>query len=327
MRLAAGYERTLTMALRARFITLMIFFATLALTVFLFIIIPKGFFPVQDTGIIFGVTDAPQDIAFPEMCRQQEALADIVAQDPDVQTVGSFMGSQPGYTLNTGRLAITMKPRGERSTDAMGVINRLRPKLAEVRGAAAYLSPAQDITVGARLSRALYQYTLQDASLEELNEWVPKALAKLKTLPILADVSTDLLVNGPQLTVNIDRDRASSFGITPQLIDDTLNDALGQRQVVQYYTQLSTYNVVLEILPELQGLSDVLSKIYMKSPRDGADGPAVDAGELNTNKTGFLSINHQGQFPAATIYLQSAARHSLGEAVSRSRRRWPTSGV
>ena len=313
--LAAGYERTLSIALRARFITLMSFFATLALTIFLFIYIPKGFFPVQDTGILFAVTDAPQDIAYPEMYKQQQALAEIIAKDPDVEAVGSFMGSQPGYTLNSGRLFVTMKPRGERSTDAMGVINRLRPKLAEVRGAAAYLSPAQDITVGARLSRALYQYTLQDASLEELNEWVPKALAKLKTLPILADVSTDLLVNGPQLTVNIDRDRASSFGITPQLIDDTLNDALGQRQVVQYYTQLSTYNVILEILPELQGMSDVLSKIYIKAPATGQMIPLSTLVSFNTKKTGFLSINHQAQFPAATIYFNTAPGISLGQAV------------
>jgi hydrophobic/amphiphilic exporter-1 (mainly G- bacteria), HAE1 family len=313
--LAAGYERTLSIALRARFITLMSFFATLALTIALFIYIPKGFFPVQDTGILFAVTDAPQDIAYPEMYKQQQALADIIAKDRDVQAVGSFMGAQPGYTLNSGRLFVTMKPLGERSTDAMGVINRLRPKLAEVRGAAAYLSPAQDITVGARLSRALYQYTLQDASLEELNEWVPKALAKLKTLPILADVSTDLLVNGPQLTVNIDRDRASSFGITPQLIDDTLNDALGQRQVVQYYTQLSTYNVVLEILPELQAMSDVLSKIYIKAPATGQMIPLSTLVSFNTKKTGFLSINHQAQFPAATIYFNTAPGIALGQAV------------
>ncbi len=313
--LVAGYERTLSIALRNRFITLTIFFATLALTIFLFIIIPKGFFPVQDTGILFAVTDAPQDIAYPEMYRQQEALANVIAKDPDVQTVGSFVGSQPGYTLNSGRLFVTMKPRGERSTDALGVINRLRPKLAEVRGAAAYLSPAQDITVGARLSRALYQYTLQDASLDELNEWTPKALAKLKTLPILADVSTDLLVNGPQLSVTINRDRASRYGITPQLIDDTLNDALGQRQVVQYYTQLSTYNVVLEILPALQGLSDVLSKIYVKSPATGQMVPMSTLVSFDTKKAGSLSINHQSQFPAATVYFNTAPGVSLGEAV------------
>ena len=232
------------------------------------------------------------------------------------ETVGSFLGSQPGYTLNSGRFFITLKQRGERSTDALGVIARLRPKLAQVRGAVALLSPAQDITVGARLSRALYQYTLQDASLAELNEWTPKALAKLKTVPILADVSTDLLVNGPQLSVNIDRDRASRYGITPQLIDDTLNDALGQRQVVQYYTQLSTYNIVLEILPELQGLPDVLSKIYIKSPATGQMVPMSTIVSFDTKKTGFLSINHQSQFPAATIYFNTAAGVSLGEAVT-----------
>jgi hydrophobe/amphiphile efflux-1 (HAE1) family protein len=314
--MVAGYERTLSIALRNRFITLMIFFATLALTIHLFIIIPKGFFPVQDTGILFAVTDAPQDISYPEMARQQRALADIIAADPDVETVGSFLGAQPGYTQNSGRFFVTLKPRGVRSTDALGVMNRLRPKLAQVRGAAAFLSPAQDITVGARLSRALYQYTLQDASLSELNEWVPKALAKLKTLPILADVSTDLLVNGPQLSVNIDRDRASRYGITPQLIDDTLNDALGQRQVVQYYTQLSSYNVVLEILPELQGLPDILSKIYIRSPVTGQMIPISTVVKFDTKNAGFLAINHQSQFPAATIYFNTAPGVSLGEAVT-----------
>jgi len=313
--MVAGYEKTLGIVLRNRFITLMVFFATLGLTVHLYIIIPKGFFPVQDTGILYAVTDAPQDIAYPAMYREQEALAAVVAKDPDVQHVGSFIGALPGYTLNSGRLFVTMKPRGERSTDILGVMDRLRPKLAEVQGAAAYMSPAQDITVGARLSRALYQYTLQDASLEELNEWTPKALAKLKTLPILADVSTDLLINGPELSVTINRDKASRYGITPQLIDDTLNDALGQRQVVQYYTQLSTYNVVLEILPELQGLPDVLSKIYIKSPVTGQMIPMSTVVTFDTKKTGFLSINHQSQFPAATIYFNTAPGVSLGEAV------------
>ena len=249
------------------------------------------------------------------MVKQQAALAAIAANDPDVETVSSYFGAGPGYTQNNGRLVITMKPRGERSTDAMGVIGRLRPKLAQVRGAAAFLSPAQDITVGARLARASYQYTLQDASLEELNEWAPKALAKLKTLPILADASSDLLVNAPQLNVVIDRDRASRYGITPQLIDDTLNDALGQRQVVQYYTQLSTYNVVLEILPELQGLSDVLSKIYIRSPVTGQMLPMSTLVTFDTKKTGYLSINHQSQFPAATISFNTAPGVSLGEAV------------
>ena len=194
----------------------------------------------------------------------------------------------------------------------MGVINRLRPKLAQVRGAAAFLSPAQDITVGARLARALYQYTLQDASLEELNEWAPKALAKLKTLPILADVSTDLLVNAPQLNVNIDRDRASRYGITPQLIDDTLNDALGQRQVVQYYTQLSTYNVVLEILPELQGMSDVLSKIYVRSPATGQMIPLSTLVTLRHQEDGLPFDQPPEPVPRRDDLLQHRARRIAG---------------
>jgi hydrophobic/amphiphilic exporter-1 (mainly G- bacteria), HAE1 family len=313
--LVAGYDHTLEIALRNRFITLMVFFGTLTLTVFLFIKMPKGFFPVQDTGIIFAVTDAPQDISFQEMARQQTILSDIVAADPDIATVGSFFGASPGYTLNSGRLFITLKPRDERSTDALGIINRLRPKLAQVRGAAAYLSPAQDITVGARAAKALYQYTLQDAHLDVINEWTPKVVAKLKTIPILADISTDLLVNAPQLSVNINRDKASRYGISPQMIDDTLNDALGQRQVVQYYTQLSTYNVILEILPELQGLSSVLSKIYIRSPATGQMVPMSTLVTFDTNKTGFLSINHQGQFPAATVFFNTAPGVSLGEAV------------
>jgi hydrophobe/amphiphile efflux-1 (HAE1) family protein len=314
--LVAGYDRTLTIALRNRFITLLVFFATLALTVHLFIISPKGFFPVQDTGILFAVTDAPQDISYDEMTKRQQALGEIVAKDPDVATVGSFLGSSPGNTLNSGRLFITLKPHKERTTDAVGVINRLRPKLAQVKGAAAFLSPAQDITVGARASRALYQYTLQDASLEELNAWTPKVIAKLRTIPILADVSTDLLTNAPQLSVNINRDRASKYGITTQLIDDTLNDALGQRQIVQYYTQLSTYNVILEILPELQGLSDVLNRIYVKSPTTGQSIPLSTLVTVDTNKTGFLSINHQSQFPAATVFFNLAPGVSLGDAVT-----------
>ncbi len=314
--LVSGYEKTLTIALRNRFITLVIFFATFGLTVYLFIIIPKGFFPVQDTGIVFGVTDAPQDISFWEMARRQKALQDIVMQDPDVATVGSFAGSSPGSTSNSGRLFITLKPHDQRTTDATGFINRIRPKLAQVQGAAAFLSPAQDITVGARATRALYQYTLQDASLAELNEWTPKAVAKLRTVPVLADVSTDLLTNAPQLSVAINRDRASRYGITTQMIDDTLNDALGQRQVVQYYTQLSTYNVVLEILPELQGLPEVLNKIYVRSPATGQMVPLSTMVSFDTNKPGFLSINHQSQFPAATIFFNLQPGVALGEATA-----------
>ncbi len=314
--LIAGYDRTLSIALKYRFVTLMIFFGTLGLTVFLFVTIPKGFFPIQDTGILFAQTDAPQDISYEEMVRRQQALADIIAKDPDVGTVASFLGSSPGSTLNSGRLVVTLKPYTERISDALGVRNRLRPKLAQVSGVVANLSPAQDITVGARIARGDYQFTLQDASLGELNEWTPKAIAKLKTLPVLADVNTDLLVNAPLLSVDIDRDRASRYGITPQLIDDTLNDALGQRQVVQYYTQLSTYNVILEIPPELQGQSDVLNRIYIRSPVTGQLLPMSTLVQFDTKKIGFLAINHQTQFPAATIFFNLQPGVALGEAVT-----------
>jgi hydrophobe/amphiphile efflux-1 (HAE1) family protein len=314
--LQAGYARTLDVALRFRLFTLMVFFATLALTIYLFVIIPKGFFPVQDTGSIVAITDAPQDISFDEMVKRQKALADIIAEDPDVKTVASFLGSSPGATLNSGRIFIRLKPWGERKSDALAIVNRLRPRLAEVQGAAAFLSPAQDITVGARTSRALYQYTLQDASLEELNEWTPRIVEKLKTVPALADVSTDLLINAPQLSVRIDRDRASLYGITPQHIDATLNSALGQRQVVQYYTQLSTYNVVLEILPELQAQPDVLNRIYVRSPNTGQMLPLSTLVTFDTDKTGYLSITHQSQFPSATVFFNLKPGVALGEAVT-----------
>ncbi len=313
--LISGYDRTLSIALRFRLITLMIFFATLGVTVYLFVVIPKGFFPVQDTGVLYAVTDGPQDISYDEMARRQLALSDIVARDPDVDNAGSALGASPGATQNSGRLFITLKPHNERMSDVLGVMNRLRPQLAKVQGAAAFMSPAQDITVGARLSRALYQFTLQDARLDELNEWTPKVLAKLKKIPILADVSTDLLVNAPLLSVNIDRDRALRYGVTPQMIDDTLNDALGQRQVVQYYTQLSTYNVILEVTPELQGSPDVLNRIYVRSPVTAQMIPLSTLVTFDTNKTGFLSINHQSQFPAATVFFNLAPGVSLGEAV------------
>jgi hydrophobe/amphiphile efflux-1 (HAE1) family protein len=313
--LVAGYDRTLTLAMRFRLFTLLVFFATVALTVHLFMIIPKGFFPVQDTGVVFAVTDASQDVSFDEMARRQQALAEIVAKDPDVDTVGSVTGTTPGSTSNSGRLFISLKPRAERTASATQIIDRLRPKLAQVPGAAAFLSPAQDLTVGARASRALYQYTLQDASLEELTEWTPKVLAKLRSIPILADVSTDLLNNAPQLNVTINRDRASRFGITPAAINSTLNSALGQRQVVQYYTQLSTYNVVLEVLPELQGDPNVLSRIYIRSPRTSQMVPLSTLVTVDTTKTGTLAVNHQSQFPASTVFFNLQPGVALGQAV------------
>ncbi len=314
--LLAGYRRTLDIALRHQFITLMVFFCTMALTVVMFLAIPKGFFPIQDTGQLFGLTEAAQDVSPAEMMRLQEQLGAIIAQDPDIGAFGSNMGNGGGAnTPNTGRIFATLKPREERDASASQIIDRLRPKFAAVKGATVFLQIPQDITVGGRLSRGQFQYTLQDVNIAELAEWSTKMLAKMKTLPQLADVSTDLLNSAPQLTLKINRDQASRFGITPQLIDDTLNDAFGQRQVTQYYTQINTYWVVLEIKPELQGLPSTLDRIYVKSPLTGAAVPLSTLVTADTAKIGPLVVNHQSQFPAVTLSFNLPAGVALGEAV------------
>src|SRR4051812_37849214 len=260
----AFYRRTLDVALRHQRIMLGIFFATMALTAVLFVVTPKGFFPTQDTGLISGLSEAAQDFSPKEMMRLQQALGDVILRDPDVAGFGSNMGNGGGAnTSNTGRFFVVLKSRDQRTASARQVIDRLRPQLAKVQGATAFLQPSQDITVGGRLSRGQFQYTLQDANIGELTSWSQKMLEKMRTLPQLADVSTDLLSNAPQLTITINRDQASRFGISPQLIDDTLNDAFGQRQVAQYFTQLNTYWVVLEVMPELQGLQSTLGSIYV----------------------------------------------------------------
>ena len=278
-----GYRRTLNIALAHQRVTLAVFFATLGLTVVMFLVIPKGFFPNQDTGLIFALTEAAQDVSPAEMMKLQEELGAIVAGDPDVGTFGSIMGSGGGAnTTNTGRIFMTLKPRDERKASATQIIDQLRPQFAAVKGVAVFMQAPQDITVGGRLSRGQYQYTLQDTNIGELADWSSKMLAKMKTLPVLADVSTDLLNNAPQLTVTINRDQAARFGITPQLIDDTLNDAFGQRQVAQYYTQINTYWVILEVKPELLGLPSTLERIYVKSPITGA---AVPLSEISSPST------------------------------------------
>ena len=311
-----GYRRTLNIALAHQRITLAVFFATLGLTVVMFLVIPKGFFPNQDTGLIFALTEAAQDVSPAEMMRLQEELGAIVAGDPDVKTFGTIMGSGGGAnTTNTGRIFMTLKPRDERKASARQIIDRLRPQFAAVKGVAVFMQAPQDITVGGRLSRAQYQYTLQDTNIGELADWSSKMLAKMKTLPLLTDVSTDLLNNSPQLTVTINRDQAARFGITPQLIDDTLNDAFGQRQVAQYYTQINTYWVILEVKPELLGLPSTLERIYVKSPITGAAVPLSSLVTVDNTKVGPLAVNHQSQFPAVTLSFNLPANVALGQAV------------
>ncbi len=219
------------------------------------------------------------------------------------------MGSTgSAQTANTGRFFIGLKPRDQRTTDATGIIDRLRPQLARIEGVKLTLQPSQDITVGGRIGRGQFQYTLQDADIGELNEWAPKILAKLQTLPELADVSTDQQGNAPQLMVSINRDQAARFGILPEVIDATLNDAFGQRQVAQYYTQTNTYHVILEVPPEMQGDPNTLDRIYLKSPLTGASVPISTLVTIDNTQVGPLSVSHQSQVPGDHALLQPAKR-------------------
>ena len=308
-----AYERGLDLALGWRRTTLLIFFATLGLSVYLFVIIPKGFFPQQDNGLITATSEASQDISFADMVKQQEVLGKIVQQDPAVASVAMAIGGS-GRAGNNGNLFITLKPRDERDVSAQQVIARLRPKLAKVEGARLYMQAAQDVRLGGRPTRTQFEFTLQDANLDELNEWAPKILARMQTLPELRDVATDQQTDGTTLQLKINRDTASRYGIYPQLIDDTLYDAFGQRQVTQYFTQLNSYHVILEILPELQGKIDSLDKIYVKSPLTGDEVPMSTFATWTSAPVRPLSISHQGQFPAITISFNLAQGMALGQA-------------
>src|SRR5580658_5680791 len=313
--LIGAYRRGLDVVLRHQFVTLMVFFATMAVTGAMFVSIPKGFFPVQDTGTIQGIAYAAQDVSPNKMRGIQRQLAQILARDPDIASFGSFFGNGGGNTLNTSRFFVALKPRDERTSSAVDIINRLRPQLAKVEGVRLFLQPSQDITVGGRISAGQFQYTLQDPNFDELSVWAPKMLAKLKTLPQLADVSTDQQTNAPLLTVNINRDAAARFGIQAQEIDATLNDAFGQADVTQYFTQVSSYFVVLEILPLLQQDPMSLNQIYVKAPVTGQLVPLSTLVTFDTNAVGPLQVSHQSQFPAATLSFNLSSGTALGDAV------------
>ena len=308
------YTRGLDFVLRHQAATLLSFLITVTLAVVLYAVVPKGFFPQQDTGIIAGITDAPQDVSFNAMMRLQRRLADAIATDPAVSSYGAFVGG--GRPLNNGFLILGLKPRDQRDASADQIINRLRPKIAQVSGGTVFLQAAQDLNVGGRLARTQYQYTLQDSNLEELNAFAPRMLAELKKLPQLRDVASDQQSSSTKLQLTIDRDQASRFGILPALIDNTLYDAFGQRQVTQYFTQLNSYHVVLEVNPELLGDPDSLRKIYIRSPLTNEQVPLSVFTKYDTDHTSYLSINHQGQFPAVTLSFNLAPGVALGEAVT-----------
>jgi hydrophobe/amphiphile efflux-1 (HAE1) family protein len=306
-----AYESTLKISLRFRFLTLMAMFATIVLTGYLYYVIPKGFFPLQDTGMLFAISEASQDISFPAMAARQQALMKIVMQDPAVESVSDFMG--PGGstpTLNQGRGFVVLKPLEERKISALDVIARLQPKLRQVQGATLYLQPAQDITIGARISKTQYQYTLYDADSRELDHWTEVFLNKMRSMPQISDVATDQENAGPMLNVTTNREVASTFGILPVTIDNTLDDAFGQRIVSTMFTELNQYHVVLEVSPEFQYSPEALKNIYVNS----SSNQQVPLSNSNI-KPAPIVINHQGMFPSATISFNLKPNVALGQAV------------
>src|ERR1700719_4721716 len=309
-----AYEAGLKIVLRHQFITLMVMFATIALTGYLYVIIPKGFFPEQDTGLIIGLSEAAQDISFQAMAERQQALLDALVRDPAVASVGSAVGAGGGNTtVNNGRVYIALKPKSQRgSMDE--VLARLRTNLAKIQGITLYMQAAQDITIGGRVSKTMYQYTLNDADPGELNHWAALFLDRIKAIPGIADVATDQLNAGPMLDITIKREVASSYGILPFTIDNTLDDAFGQRIVSTMYTTLNQYHVVLEVDPKFQYGPEALNGIYVKS----SSGQQVPLSTLvdSVVKVAPLVVNHQGQFPSVTISFNLTPGTAIGQAVS-----------
>jgi multidrug efflux pump len=294
-------------------LTLVIAIATLIITLFLFYIIPKGFFPIQDTGIIQGISQAPQSISFPAMADAQQQLAKIVLEDPAVANLSSFIGIDGiNTTLNSGRMLITLKPQGERD-NAQKVIRRLQTKLADVPNASLYLQPVQDLTIDNRVSRSQFQYSVSSANQNEVDKWSNILLEKLKTAPHIQNVASDQQNNGLQTLITIDRDTASRLGISTQQIDDTLYDAFGQRQISIMFTQRNQYRVILEALPQFQTGPDVLNNIYFATPTGGAI-PLRTFTQISS-QAGPLIITRQAQFPVATLSFNLAGNASLGDAV------------
>ncbi len=308
------YSVTLRWVLKHQRETLLVTVGTLVLTIFLYVVVPKGFFPVQDTGAILGISEAAQTVSFTAMAERQQELAKVILQDPDVANVSSFIGVDGiNTTINSGRIQINLKPRDDRDLTASEIIRRLQPKLAQVQGITLYMQPVQDLTVEDRVSRTQFQYTIEDADAKELGLWTPKLVDKLRTLPQLLDVASDQQNGGLQVALNIDRDTASRLGILPQTIDDTLYDAFGQRQVSTMFTQLNQYHVVLEVDPRFQQNPDALKDIYVRSST-GASVPLSAFTHLERTTTP-LSVTHQGQFPAATLSFNLTPGVSLGHAV------------
>ena len=309
------YGEMLQWVLRHQQATLLVAVGTLVLTVLLYLIVPKGFFPVQDTGMILGISEAPQSSSFAAMATRQQALAEVILKDPAVTSLSSFIGVDgTNTTLNTGRILINLKPLRDRKVNANTVIRRLQSHVGNVEGITLFMQPVQDLTVEDRVSRTQYQYTLEDPDMEELNSWAPKLVEALKALPELRDVGSDQQDRGLQALLTIDRATASRLGITPQIVDETLYDAFGQRMVSTIFTQLNQYRVVLEVKPDFQQGPDALQDVYVRSMTGGQ--VPLSAFTRFTETTAPLSITRQGQFPAVTLSFNVAPGMALGDAVS-----------
>jgi multidrug efflux pump len=336
----AYYGRTLKFVLQYRKITLLVTIATLVGTILLYIYVPKGFFPVQDTGIILGVSEGAQNTSFAAMATHQQALVDVILKDPAVESLSSFIGIDgTNTTLNSGRIQINLRPLAQRDANASDVIRRLQPELAKVDGISLFMQPVQDLTVEDRVSRTEFQYSLEDADAKELAYWTPRFIDKLRSLPDVRDVASDQLNQGLLATLTIDRDTASRLGVLPADIDNTLYDAFGQRLVSTIFTQLNQYHVVLEVDPQFQQDPDALKHIYVKSSSGGqqassgsgtnisstqqaaitaAPSPQVPLSAFTRFEPGAtaLAINHQGQFPVVTVSFNLAPGAALGDAVN-----------
>jgi multidrug efflux pump len=309
-RMNSGYKRSLAWVLRHQFLILLIVLITVAVNVYLYIIVPKGFFPQQDTGRMSGTIMADQDMAFSGMRDKVAEYIKIVKSDPAVDNVIAFSGGNTAQ--NQGRMFVTLKPLNQRNVTIDQVINRLRPKTAHVVGATLFFQAAQDLQIGGRSANAQYQYTLSGEDLDELYEWAPKLTDKLRTIPILKDVSSDQQVRGLQQYIVVDRDTAARLGITPQQIDNVLYDAFGQRQISTIYRTLNQYHVVLEVAPEYQQTVDALKSVYVITS-SGAQVPLSSFAHFGPSSTS-LAVAHQGQFPAVTISFNLAPGAALGDA-------------
>ena len=314
-KIIAFYGRTLEWVLRHRVATLLVATGTLALTVFLYVIVPKGFFPVQDTGVIQAISEADQSISFNEMAKLQQRLTEVILRDPAVENLSSFIGvDATNTTMNSGRIQINLKPIEDRHINASGVIRRLQPELAKVEGILLYMQPVQDLTVEDIVSRTQYQYSLEDPDANELSRYTSEFVDRLKALPQLADVASDLQTHGLEAAINIDRQTAMRVGISAQSIDDTLYDSFGQRQVSTLFTQLNQYHVILEVQPQFRNHPRNLQDIYIRS-NSGSPVPLSTFTQLANASTPIL-ISHIGQFPATTVSFNLAERVALGDAVT-----------